>query len=70
MLVVPVEVPTQVLNEALPPSLADDRVWDTHKAVPDAVALAWLDGEPACQWSVSLLSGIDPASLPASELPT
>src|SRR4051812_18556590 len=65
----PVEVPAEVLSEPLPSALSDARVWDTDKAVPDAVALSWIAGHPLEQWSVALLEGIDPANLPASELP-
>jgi len=67
---VPVEVPTEVLCEPLAPALTGPDVWDTDDAIPDAVALAWIDDKPFGQWSLTLLSGIDPAKLPESELPT
>ncbi|HEX4654261.1 MAG TPA: hypothetical protein VH274_00825, partial [Mycobacteriales bacterium] len=69
-LVVEVEVPSEVLLEPLAPALTDELIWNTDKAVPDAVALAWIDGRPFGQWSLALLEGIDPVNLPASEVPT
>ena len=66
----PLAVPMEVLTEPLTPALTDERIWDTDKAVPDAVALAWIESRPMETWSVALLHQIDDANLPDSELPT
>lgn len=66
----PVAIPLEVLAEPVPAVLTDDRIWDTDKAVPDAVALSWIESRPLEQWSLALLEQIDIANLPPSEVPT
>jgi len=66
----PVEVPPEVLLEPLVVPLTDERIWDTDKAVPDEVALAWIDSQPLGAWSLAMLEQIDPADLFESAMPT
>ena len=66
----PIAIPLEVLAEPVPAVLTDERIWDTDKAVPDAVALAWIESRPLEQWSLALLAQIDVVNLPESEVPT
>ena len=69
-LAVEVEVPLEVLSSPLDTfGLAPER-WDQDQPLPDQIALRWVDSQPFDAWSMTLMSQIDPAKLPATDLPT
>lgn len=67
---VEVNVPVEVLHSPLDTFGLAPQGWDREDPLPDQIALRWVDGQPFAAWSVTLMSEIDPARLPATDLPT
>ena len=66
---VEVNVPVEVLHSPLDTfGLAPDS-WKPEDPLPDQIALRWVDSQPFAAWSLTLMSAIDPAKLPAVDLP-
>src|SRR4051812_22734276 len=66
---VEVKVPVEVLQSPLDMVGLAPENWKPEDPLPDQIALRWVGSQPFAGWSLALLSGIDPAKLPMTDLP-